>query len=287
MARRLFIGLLGVIVGAAVLLGVVGEVLTRPATRAVGFPPPDLNAVVVRLPLPPSDYVTGWFTRGVPKRGAVLLLHGVRSDRRQMLGRARFLAAAGYSVLLIDLPAHGESSGGRISFGARESMGVSAALTFLRRELPQARIGVIGVSLGAAALVLARSQPPPDAVVLESMYTTIDDAVANRLEIRYGAVGRQAAPLLLWQMSWRLGISSDDLRPIAWLPGLGAPLLIAAGTADRHARWSETKQLFAVASAPKDIWAVEGARHVDLYRRNPSDYEARILPFLAKHLRGH
>lgn len=67
-----------------------------------------------------------------------------------MLGRARFLQSEGYSVLLVDLPAHGESLGERITFGAREAAGVTSALAFLRNELPDERVGVIGVSLGAA-----------------------------------------------------------------------------------------------------------------------------------------
>jgi len=51
----------------------------------------------------------------------VLLLHGVRADRREMLGRARFLNRLGYGILLIDLPAHGESPDDHITFGAREA----------------------------------------------------------------------------------------------------------------------------------------------------------------------
>src|SRR5262249_21991178 len=53
----------------------------------------------------------GWLCDSQPAKGAVLLLHGWRGSRRCMLDRARFLAAAKYSVLIPDLPAHGESSG--------------------------------------------------------------------------------------------------------------------------------------------------------------------------------
>jgi alpha-beta hydrolase superfamily lysophospholipase len=66
-------------------------------------------------------------------RGAVLLLHGVRSYRRSMLSRAIFLHDIGYSVLLINLQAHGESAGKRITLGYLESRDVVAAREFLRR----------------------------------------------------------------------------------------------------------------------------------------------------------
>lgn len=114
-----------------------------------------------------------------------------------MLSRMRLLNAAGYSVLAIDLAAPGESAAARITFGANESRGVAAAVTYLRQACPGERIGIVGVSLGAASFVLARPRPVVDAVVLESMYPTIEDAIANRLAIRLGPVGRHLAPLLL------------------------------------------------------------------------------------------
>jgi uncharacterized protein len=202
-----------------------------------------------------------------------------------MTDRARFLKKAGYSVLLIDLPAHGESPGERITFGAREGAGVLAALDYLRRELPNERIGVIGVSLGAASLVLCRPAPPADAVILESMYPTITDAVADRLAIRLGHVGRPLAPLLLWQLPWRVGVTTDDLRPIDAIAALDAPVLITAGTADKHTTWRETEQIYAAAHAPKELWAVNGAAHVDLHRFGGAQYEARVSEFFQAHLR--
>jgi fermentation-respiration switch protein FrsA (DUF1100 family) len=231
--------------------------------------------------------VAGWYLRGQPGRGAVLLLHGVRADRRHMLARARFLAAAGHAVLLIDLPAHGESAGERISFGVRESAGVHAALAYLRRELPRERLGVIGVSLGAASFVLSGAAPTVQAAVLESMYPTIEAAVANRLAMRLGPPGRWFASLLLWQLPLRLGVRAEQLRPLAAMPALGVPVLLASGTLDLQTPWTETERLFAAAAAPKELWACQGAAHVDLHAHGPAAYEQRVGAFLATHLVTH
>lgn len=272
---------------ATLLVWLAGEWLSRPAARIIGEPPVDLAARSIRVPVAGSGFVAGWFVRG-HGRGAVLLLHGLRSDRRQMIGRARFLRDAGYSVLLVDLPAHGESSGARIGFGRQEAAGVSAALAYLRVQLPGQPIGVIGVSLGAAALVLSRPSPSPplDAVILEAMYPTIAEAVSNRLDQRLGSYGRSLAPLLLWQLPLRLGVAADDLRPIIAMPAISAPVLVAAGTHDRHTTWLETKRVFAAARPPKALWAVQGAAHVDLHAFGPDAYRERVLPFLSRHLRG-
>ena len=89
----------------------------------------------------------------------MLLLHGIHADRRAMLGRARFLHYFGYSVLLIDLHAHGESAGEAITFGVAEADDARAALCYLRERLPQEPVALLGASLGGAALLLQLANP--------------------------------------------------------------------------------------------------------------------------------
>jgi pimeloyl-ACP methyl ester carboxylesterase len=202
-----------------------------------------------------------------------------------MVARAQFLHRLHYSVLLIDFQAHGESPGARITFGDRESRDVTAALNFLREELPAEHLGVIGVSQGAAAFVLAEDRPPVDAVILESMYPTIDQAVADRLKLHLGSWSGVLAPALLWQLKPRLGIDIERLRPIDRIGRIGAPLLLIHGTRDQHTDIGEARALFAAASPPKEWWAVEGAAHVDLHRFAVSSYEHRVDEFLSARLR--
>ncbi|WP_377704607.1 alpha/beta hydrolase [Pseudoduganella sp. UC29_71] len=287
--------LLGAGAAGLLLLAGAGEALSRPATHAIGPAPAELHARDVVLPLaaPGSgegaggagvQHVAGWFIAGAPGAGAVLLLHGVRGDRSAMLARARFLRRAGYAVLLLDLPSHGASSGERITFGWREAAGVAAAMAFLRRELPGEKIGVIGVSLGAAALMFSGERP--DAAVLESMYPTITEAVSDRLRARLGPLGGAAAPLLLWQLPIRLGLSPAQLAPIDRIAAFKAPLLIASGSEDLHTTAAETRRIYAAAPEPKQLWMVPGAAHVDLHGYGTAEYERIVLAILARHLRG-
>jgi uncharacterized protein len=201
-----------------------------------------------------------------------------------MLARAEFLHRAGYSVLLIDFQSHGESIGRRITFGYLESRDVYAALTFLNREFPGERIGVIGVSLGAASFVLASPRPAVSAVVLESMYPTIDQAIADRLRLHLGFLGPVLAPLLEMQLRPRLGVSPNQLRPIDSLHQLAAPVFVIAGTKDQHTTPPETEAIFSAAAAPKQLWFVPGAGHVDLHAFSKLEYERRILEFFSTYL---
>lgn len=273
-----------VFVCAVLAIGSAGDMLSRSAHRTIGNPPSDLPAEPVELRTTTNGAVSGWLVRGKTGLGAVLLLHGVRSDRRQMIGRAKFLNRLGYSVLLIDLPAHGESSGARITYGFREAEGVKVALDYLSREFPYEKIGVISVSLGAASLVFSNPSAVPSAVVLESMFPTIEEAVADRLDLHLGSQGTLLAPLLLWQLPLWLGTSAEELQPITALASLHTPVLIASGSMDRHTTLAETKRIFAAAAEPKELWVVEGAAHVDLYAFEPDAYQKKISTFLAKYL---
>jgi uncharacterized protein len=267
---------------ASVML--VGEILTRPARSQLIEMPANFEAREVKVPAAVDQFLIGWQMPGKPNFGAVLLLHGVRADRRAMISRARFLNRLGYAVLLVDLPAHGQSSGNRITYGLSEGEGVKYALKYLASDLPNEKLAVIGVSLGAASLVLSKAGAMTKAVVLESMFPSIQQAMDDRLEMYLGSLGPLLSPLLVWQLPLRLGISPDQLMPITEISALRTPVLIASGSADKHTKLEETMQIFNAANQPKERWIVEDAGHVDLHQFAGKAYEAKITAFLDKFL---
>jgi fermentation-respiration switch protein FrsA (DUF1100 family) len=284
MWRRWALAGLILFIGGVALSWYAGGRLIAPATRPLGPPPQALAAVDVEIPSTSGSRIRGWLSRGATGQGAVLLLHGVRGNRTDMASRAQFLRALGYSVLLIDLQAHGESPGSRITFGELESRDVSAATAFLRRSLPGEHIGIIGVSLGAAATVLAKKPLGVDAIVLESMYPTIEQAVEDRLRYRMGAVGALLAPLVIAQIGPRIDVDPQRLRPVDEIGKIGAPLLLIHGSEDRHTTLEEAQSVFAAAAQPKTFWQVEGAAHVNLHKFARQEYEQRVSAFLSSRL---
>jgi fermentation-respiration switch protein FrsA (DUF1100 family) len=201
-----------------------------------------------------------------------------------MVPRARLLADHGFSVLLIDLQAHGETPGTAITLGWRESGDVQAALGWLRAAAPARRIGVIGCSLGGAAILLGPQPAGFDAVVLEAVYPRVSRAIENRVRIRLGSMAPVLTPLLLVQLPLRLGTSPDELEPIRSMPRLGSPVLVVAGSHDRHTTLAESEELFRAGVAPKRLWVVEGARHEDFLSADPAGYASEVGGFLREHL---
>jgi uncharacterized protein len=263
---------------------IAGGFLSAPARAFVGNLPSDLVGTAVEFPSESGATLHGWLIPGKKGAGAIVLMHGVRGNRVSMIDRARFLVRAGYKVLLFDFQAHGESSGNHITFGHLESLDAQAAVKYLRANAPGERVGVIGVSMGGAAILL--SSPPLDveAMVLEMVYPTVDRAISNRLTTRFGKAGNLLVPLLAWQLKPRLGVSANELRPIDKVGQISAAKFFIAGSEDKYTPLNESRQLFESARNPKEFWIVNGAGHEDLYRVESAEYERRVLEFFSRHL---
>ncbi len=280
--RRLFI-IFGTFLAAAVIcILAVGWLLAHPVQTRIGNPPADLNAQPVTFASDSGAHVHGWWCPIENGPGAVLLLPGIRANRLSMVDRARFLRRAGYSVLLIDFQATGETKGDHITFGWKESRDVLAAINFVRQINPTGRVAIIGSSLGGVAALLATPPLKVDSLVLEEVYPTIEIATRNRMENYLGAFGKILTPVLLKQLQWRLGVSASQLCPVDHIANVACPVFIMSGEKDRNTRPTDTRMLFESARSPKELWFVPNAGHVDLHRAAREDYETRVLAALAR-----
>ena len=218
------------------------------------------------------------------EKGVVLLLHGWAGRRASMLDRTRMLTRAGYSVVAPDLPAHGESTGNLVTFGIREGDAVDALLAFIHTRFPGRPRGAIGVSLGGVSLLMARRDVTLRAVVLESVFPTLTQAIDDRMRRFLTPAGTILTPLLTSAVHALRGLSPESVRPIDRIGALGCPVLVLHGSEDRSTPIGEARALFTAANQPKELWEVPGVAHVDLRAAAPTDYDARIVRFLDTHL---
>jgi uncharacterized protein len=266
------------------ILWIAGSILSSPVNKPIGDLPKDIIGKSVQFQSASGATIHGWLINGREGAGAIVLMHGVRASRLDMLERARFLFNAGYSVLLFDFQAHGESEGKHITFGYLESKDAEAAVSYIHTILPNEKIGVIGVSMGGAAVLLSTPELKVEAMVLEMVYPTIEQAISNRLIMRLGNWSRIFTPLLSLQLK-RIGIDAKDLHPIEKVGKISFPKLFIAGAEDKHTTIEESKQLFNTASEPKELWIVKDAGHIDLQQFSKEEYEKRILLFFEKSIR--
>jgi uncharacterized protein len=281
--RLVLLAVAGLALASCVFLALIRYEL-RPRRARLDPASAGLPVEAVVIPSSSGAMLKGWFLPGAG-RGAVLLLHGVRSNRLVVVERMRFLRDAGYTTLAIDFQAHGESTGDRITLGQLESLDARSALGWLRARLPGEPVAVLGISMGGSAALIG--QPiEADAVIVESVSPDLAGAVSNRLAVKFGPLGRIFAPVVLGTMRIADGIDASKLRPIDWIGRLHKPIFVMTGADDPKTTVGEVRELFAAASQPKRYWEVPGAQHWDLYFVGGEAYRERLIDFLASTLRS-
>jgi uncharacterized protein len=262
---------------------------TRRSSPEFPEPPPAVSWGTVeehRLTTSDHQQIGAWLVRGKPEKGCILLLHGNGGSRGSMWPVMEMLAKADYTVLAISLRAHGDSTGEINDFGWSARYDVAAAVDFLEREFPQRKVRIVGRSLGAAAAVFAAKELDGRIAgyFLEQPYKDLRSAVWNRLEnhlppglawIAYGGL-RLWAPVFLPVALERLSLSDH----IADIPK-EVPLVIIAGSADRHARLDDVQSLFRSVQSHAKLVIFEGAAHVSLDGYDPELYANTLFEFLA------
>lgn len=286
LARR---AILVVLAAAAALVAATGLAAWNYGTDAIArarpagiAPPADLAIESLILAEAGKPALSAWLAEKSGSCAAILLLHGRGASKASMLGRARLLYAAGYSVALVDLSGHGESEGDIRGFGYAEGDDAARALRYLRQRFPGQALGAVGTSLGAAALVFAGPDLTADAYVLEQLYSTLEATTALRAPLPF-AKGAQAT-VLLAQMPLRLGYGADDVRPVDRIGHIGAPKLLLAAIRDPFVGRDQSEALLAAAGPDAQMAWFELDGHVDLQRRAPERYRDTVLPFLSRHL---
>jgi alpha-beta hydrolase superfamily lysophospholipase len=275
-----------VVLGSLLFVGlswVYAQRLTRARPSAIGEPPSDFPFPIESIRFTSADQQTlaGWLVPAKDSAQAIVLLHGYGGSRLQMLPRARFLREQGYTVLLYDARACGESTGEQISFGYRERHDLIAAVQFLQ-DRGHKSISCLGVSQGGATILFAADElKGVKCVICESVYDEMLHAVDRRMRHYTGVPGCLGACLIIPFAEQRLGFAIGDVRPVNHAASLPCPAFIISGGRDDKTSPEDTQRLFDAIQQPKSLWMISEARHEDLFRF--AGYEEKVQAFLKQH----
>jgi pimeloyl-ACP methyl ester carboxylesterase len=218
----------------------------------------------------------GWFSKGL-RADAIVLVHGVGSNRASLLDAAQALTQHGHGVLLYDSRANGESEGELATWGDSEQLDAQAALDYVsgRADVDPARLGLYGFSVGGttAALVAARDSRVA-ATVLGPTWTSLDDEI----RAEFGKWG----PFSLWpaRAAFRHEhVAVSRLRPIDVMASLARrPLFLMSGDEDTDTPPPVMRALHARVPGV-EYWLVHGAGHGGFEQAEPVAFSARFCGF--------
>lgn len=289
---------LGVVALAALAVGGVIEIgmLSLQAARSVINPTRLLDTAT------PADYglhyepveflstdgilLRGWFIPGGP--ATIILTHGHAGNKGSMLGHAQYLQQeGGYSVLLFDFRACGESEGTDATLGYREREDVLGAIAYLktRQDIDPERIGGLGASMGAATLLLLGEEAHAfRALVADSSFASGDSLVARfdrwfRLPSIFFAVS------VPWAIERLVGLRPSDIAPKRTVGEISpTPVFLIHGELDTGIPAEDAYTLYDAAGAPKELWVISEAGHSGGYGLLREEYQSRILAFFERYL---
>ena len=252
-----------------------------PGYQEVSFPSRDARQ--------PRLTIRAWWVpaekAGAP---AVVVVHGGSSCRHDpvVLLPAGMLARNGFSVLMMDMRDEGDSDieDGRWAGGTEEYLDVLGAWDWLQSEqgIPANRIGLVGESLGAVAVMIAMGEEQAIAATWEdSGYSDLDVFTDEELTKNGFPTWLHGGAIL-----WARIISGDDLTsrsPLDEVEKIGArPLAIVHGLADDRLSVHHAKDLAAAHATfvpGYEPWLVPRALHLQAAFAAPAEYERRIVAF--------
>ncbi len=245
----------------------------------------------LQVTAPDGAILRGWKIRPLAPNGSwVLVFHGVADNRVGVIGQAELLLRAGYSVVMMDARAHGESGGAMATYGWLERYDTRAIVDALESSEHPAHLLALGESMGAGiALQSAGVDPRIEAVVAEAPFASLREA-------SYDYAGLQEYPLLgrtffapgAWVMLYRggqlAGFPAAGVSPERTVSSRSLPLLLICDAADTTLPCRHAERIYAAARGPKSLWIVPGAFHTAALGFAPEEFRRRVLSFYAQPL---
>ena len=224
------------------------------------------------------------------RKGAPLQVqfHGYRSHPvRDFSGGGGFALRSGYNLALVYQRAHGESEGRSISFGVRESEDAVEWLNYFANRCGNVPIFAVGISMGAATVLLAGAKELPECVkgiIADCPYSDAE-SIIKRVAGKMGFPPRLVYPFI--RLGGRIfgGFDVNLSSPIKAVKDWRVPVLLIHGEDDGFVPCSMSDRIHAEAKKhgqPIKYLTFKGADHGMSYIVDQERYEKEIVCFLSK-----
>ena len=236
-----------------------------------------------------GNTIRGWIVPADEPKAAILLLHGHRKNKVQMLGRARFLRPHGYTLVFVDHRHHGESDDAPFGLGYFGRLDLAKVVEHLqkREEFKHLPIGALGLSLGATTSI-ATALDGVDLAAIVADSPTSDQAktlaeYGKRLYCFPEFITLFGLNIAQWW--WQMDYQQMHLEKR--MDQCQIPILIIHGDQDQRVPIHHAKRLAATNSKiPIQLEIFPEANHVEAYTKARKRYERLVLEFFSKTLQS-
>ena len=219
-----------------------------------------------------------------------LVMHGYTSSKENMLPYAREYYDRGFSVIVPDQRAHGESGGEYCAMGWTERLDIIRWAEYITGEAPEAELTIHGISMGAAAAVMAAGEGLPEnvrAVISDCAFTDVESIMRYQMADKVDesaellSIGGSLVTRLRTGCGWREASALEMARKSS------VPILFIHGGADTFVPTEMAHELYAAAGCEKELLVVPGAAHAQSMYKDTEKYWITVFDFILNNSSMH
>ena len=241
----------------------------RPKLDIMSANPNDYNLTYEAFNVTTRDSINiaSWFIPNKLKKGTVLMVHGFDMNKSHMLKRASLFHKKGYSIILLDLRARGESGGDKANTGSKNAIEVAEVYNYYKNNFANyGDITLYGFSHGGRAVIFGASMiAKVEKIILESPPYQLGESFKRQYRMP-NAPKISEAPI------------NDALTNIS-----NYPLLLLIGDSDTAIIESEAANLVEYSSNVNSKLVIfENTAHNVFSDKNITKYQNVVFEFISK-----
>lgn len=216
----------------------------------------------------------------------VIVIHGYSGTGEQMLSTAMRFYNEGFNVLLPDCRGHGKSEGKYISMGWHDRLDILSWVNTLVKKDKNNEIILYGLSMGAAAVLMASGEELPSnvkCIIEDSAYTSVCEEFAYQLKNKYKLPKFPILYLAEIICKIKAGFTFREASAVNQVKKCKLPILFIHGELDKLVPTSMAYKLFKEAKGYKEILIIPKAGHGICASVGNELYWNKIFSFIYKY----
>lgn len=227
-----------------------------------------------------------WFPVEKSKK-VVICFHGYTSQgMKDYIGLSGYYLKKGYSMLLADERAHGESEGKYIGFGCLDRYDALKWIDWVLQKCGEdVEILLHGTSMGGSTVLMMSSlELPPQVrgIVSDCGFTSPKEVFTHVLKSMYHISAFPMIQLSDWMNRKLSGYGLDECNAAREVRNAKVPILLIHGSADTFVPCSMCEKIYENCVSPKKKLIIEGAAHAECYYKDPGAYENVLTEFIGE-----
>ncbi len=225
-----------------------------------------------------------YFPEGDEKKIAICF-HGYTSNCTQdYMAMSDYFLRNGFSLLLVDERAHGESEGEYIGFGCLDRHDALGWINYIIGRCGEdVQILLHGTSMGGATVLMASGLDLPKQVrgiISDCGFTSPKYVFTHVLNSMYHLPAFPVIPITNEVNLWKAGYGMDECNSAREVRKAKVPALLVHGDKDFFVPCSMCDEIYENYAAPVTKLIVSGASHAESYYKDTAAYEAAMDMFI-------